>query len=154
VFADKGVALDHRPHPTPVAVQADPDRLREILDNLLGNALRHTPPAGTVTVTTTTRPHEVDVTVADTGEGIAAEHLNHLFDRFYRADPARSRHGGGSGIGLTIARALAQAHSGSLHAASNGVGRGAVFTLTLPRTHQHDVLHHPDHPDAGKGGTG
>jgi two-component system sensor histidine kinase BaeS len=132
VFADKGVALAHRPHSTPVAVQADPDRLREILENLLGNALRHTPPGGTVTVTTSRRPHEVDVTVADTGEGIAAEHLNHLFDRFYRADPARSRHGGGSGIGLTIARALAQAHGGSLHAASDGVGRGAVFTLTLP----------------------
>jgi two-component system, OmpR family, sensor histidine kinase BaeS len=132
-FADKGVTLERHPHSTPVAVSADPDRLREILDNLLGNALRHTPPAGTVTVTTTTRPHEVDVSVADTGEGIAAEHMNHLFDRFYRADPARSRHGGGSGIGLTIARALAQAHDGSLHAASDGVGRGAVFTLTLPR---------------------
>jgi signal transduction histidine kinase len=138
-FADKGVTLDYRPHPTPVAVQADPDRLREILDNLLGNALRHTPPGGSVTVTTGTRPHEVDVSVADTGEGIAAEHLNHVFDRFYRADPARRRHSGGSGIGLTIARALAQAHGGGLHAVSDGVGRGAVFTLTLPKTPQHDV---------------
>ena len=138
-FADKGVILEHRPHPTPVAVQADPDRLREILDNLLGNALRHTPPTGAVTVTTTTRPHEVDVSVTDTGEGIAAEHLNHLFDRFYRADPARSRHGGGSGIGLTIARALAQAHGGNLRASSDGVGRGAVLTLTLPRPHPRDL---------------
>ena len=142
-FADKGVTLEYRPHPTPVAVQADPDRLREILDNLLGNALRHTPPAGSVTVTTGIRPHEVDVSVADTGEGIAAEHLNHVFDRFYRADPARRRHSGGSGIGLTIAGALAQAHGGSLRAVSDGVGRGAVFTLTLPKTHQHDVLHQP-----------
>lgn len=139
VFADKGVALAHRPDATPVTVQADPDRLREILDNLLGNALRYTPTGGTVTITTANRPHEVDVTVADTGEGIAAEHLDHLFDRFYRADPARGRHGGGSGIGLTIARALAQAHGGSLHAASDGVGRGAVFTLTLPRVRQHDT---------------
>jgi signal transduction histidine kinase len=132
VFADRGVALEHHRHPGPVTVRADPDRLREILDNLLGNALRHTPPGGTVSVTTTSRPDEVDVTVADTGEGIAAEHLSHLFDRFYRADPARSRHGGGSGIGLTIARALAQAHDGSLHAASDGLGHGAAFTLTLP----------------------
>ena len=154
MFADKGVTLDHRRHPTPVAVWADPDRLREILDNLLGNALRHTPPGGTVTVTTTTRrPHDVDVTVADTGEGIAAEHLNHLFDRFYRADPARSRHGGGSGIGLTIARALAQAHDGSLHAASNGIGSGATFTLTLPRTEQHDMFR-LNRTDAGNGRTG
>lgn len=144
VFADKGVALDHRRDPAPVAVRADPDRLREIIDNLLGNALRHTPAGGTVTVTTAGRPREVDVTVADTGEGIAAEHLNHLFDRFYRVDPARGRHGGGSGIGLTIARALAQAHGGSLHAASDGVGRGAVFTLTLPRAH----------PDTGSGRAG
>ncbi len=133
-FADKGVRLRHRRSPTPARVEADPDRLREILDNLLSNALRHTPPPGAVTVSTTSRRAAVEVAVSDTGEGIAAEHLPHVFDRFYRADPARSRDTGGTGIGLTIARALAQAHRGDLHAASDGIGRGATLTLTLPTT--------------------
>lgn len=131
-FAGKGVLLEHRPSPIHATVRADPDRLREILDNLLGNALRHTPPGGVVTITTVTRAGEVQVAVADTGAGIAAAHVPHVFDRFYRADPARSRATGGSGIGLTIARALAQAHGGDLRVASDGLGRGATFTLALP----------------------
>ncbi len=131
-FQGKGVVLRHRPAAAPGRVSADPDRLREILDNLLSNALRHTPAGGTVTVTTTADRARITVTVADTGVGIAAEHLPHLYERFYRADPARSQSTGGSGIGLTIARALAHAHGGDLHAASDGPGRGATFTLTLP----------------------
>ncbi len=132
-FADKTVTLDHRPSPTPAQATADPDRLREILDNLLHNALRHTPAGGTVTVTTRARANELQITVSDTGDGIAPEHLPHVFDRFYRADPARSRTTGGSGIGLTIARALARAHHGDLTATSDRNGQGATFTLTLPR---------------------
>ncbi len=131
-YAEKGVVLHFRPNPVPAAVRGDPDRLREIFDNLLSNALRHTPTAGDVTISTTVRPDEVEVRVVDTGEGIAGEYLPHLFDRFYRVDPARSRRTGGSGIGLTIARAFAQAHGGSLSAASDGAGRGATFVLTLP----------------------
>ncbi len=135
-FAEKGVRLAHRHDRTAVRAVADPDRVREILDNLLGNALRHTPPGGAVTVTTTAaEPDSVEVSVCDTGEGIAAEHLPYLFDRFYRVDPARSRDTGGSGIGLTIARALARAHGGDLRATSAGSGAGAAFTLTLPTTH-------------------
>ncbi len=72
--------------------------------------------------------------MADTGAGIVGEHLPHLFERFYRADPARDRAHGGSGIGLAIVRAVAAAHGGDLHAASDGPDRGAVFTLTLPAT--------------------
>ena len=132
-FTDKAIDLQHRPSPTPAHATADPDRIREILDNLLANALRHTPAGGTVTVTTLTRARNLEVTVSDAGDGIAAEHLPQVFDRFYRADPARSRATGGSGIGLTIARALARAHHGDLTAASDGKGRGATFTLTLPR---------------------
>ncbi len=131
-FADKGVALEQVAAADPARVSADPDRLREILDNLLDNALRHTPPGGSVTVTVTTRPSAIAVAVTDTGNGVAAEHLPHVFDRFYRADPARARGTGGSGIGLTIARALARAHDGDLVAASDGSGHGATFTLTLP----------------------
>ncbi len=132
-YADKTVTLRHHRAKAPAEVEADPDRLREVLDNLLANALRHTPPGGTVTVTTTTGPNNVGVVVADTGEGIAAEHLPHLFDRFYRADPARSRAHGGSGIGLTIARALIEAHGGTITADSAGPGAGARFTITLPQ---------------------
>jgi signal transduction histidine kinase len=131
-FADKGVALRRRHAPDPAWVKADPDRLREIFDNLLSNALRHTPTGGQVTVTTLVRGTSVESTVADTGEGVAAEHLPYLFDRFYRADPTRSRATGGAGIGLAIARALAHAHGGELRATSDGAGTGATFTLVLP----------------------
>lgn len=132
-YAAAAVRLAHRRAATPLRVPADADRLREIFDNLLSNALRHTPPGGTVTVATRAHGTGVEVEVADSGEGIAAEHLPHLFDRFYRVEPARDRTSGGSGIGLTIARALARAHGGDLRAASEGQGRGASFTLTLPR---------------------
>ncbi len=131
-FAAKAITLHQRRGPTPARVTGDPDRLREILDNLLSNALRHTPAGGQVTITSNTGANSVEVTVTDTGEGIPAEHLPHLFDRFYRIDPARSRTTGGSGIGLTIARAIARTHRGDLRAASEGTGRGATFTLHLP----------------------
>lgn len=97
-------------------------------DEAVHNALRQTPTARTVTVTIGRRNSDVEVAVADTGEGIPAMHLAHVFDRFYRADPARSRIDGGSGIGLTIAYALAHAHGGSLRPASDGPGTGATFT--------------------------
>jgi two-component system sensor histidine kinase BaeS len=144
-FTGKGVALERLASSPPAAVQADPDRLREIMDNLLGNALRHTPAGGAVTITIRARSGEVHIAVADTGDGIAAAHLPHVFDRFYRVDPARSRATGGSGIGLTIARALAQAHGGDLRAASDGIGHGATFTLILPSADStsNGSAHHP-----------
>ncbi|MGX7730232.1 sensor histidine kinase [Rhodococcus sp. 2H158] len=130
-YAAKGVALvEDVEHPA--AVTVDPDRIGQVLGNLLDNALRHTPAGGTVTVATTTVDGEAGITVTDTGDGIAAEHLSHLFDRFYRADPARRRQEGGSGIGLTIARALVEAHGGTLTASSGGAGTGARFTVHLP----------------------
>nr|WP_206025607.1 HAMP domain-containing sensor histidine kinase [Rhodococcus sp. 14C212] len=129
-YATKGVVLvEDVEHPT--AVTVDPDRIGQVLGNLLDNALRYTPVGGTVTVAATCVDGGAEITVTDTGDGIAAEHLSHLFDRFYRADPAR-RQEGGSGIGLTIARALVEAHGGTLTAASPGVGAGARFTVHLP----------------------
>jgi two-component system, OmpR family, sensor histidine kinase BaeS len=113
-------------------VRGGADRLGQVLANLLRNALEHTPPGGTVTVTGRTADGRVCVEVVDTGAGIAAEHLPHLFDRFYRADPSR-HHTGGSGIGLTISRAIARGHGGELTVASDGPGHGATFTLHLPR---------------------
>ena len=111
----------------------DPDRIGQVLSNLLDNALRHTDPLGTVILTCRRRDRWVELIVADDGEGISAENLDHVFERFYRADSARDRNHGGSGIGLAIAKALVEAHGGRLSAASEGPGRGAVFTVRLTR---------------------
>ncbi len=131
-YAAKGVhLLADLPADLP-AVQGDPDRLGQVLGNLLDNALRHTPAGGTVTLRARTHLHELDLTVSDTGEGIPAEHLPHVFERFYRVDAARDRTSGGSGIGLAISKAITQAHGGRITAVSDGPGRGASFTIRLP----------------------
>ena len=114
------------------AILVDPDRIGQILSNLIDNALRHTPVGGVVTVSCRREGEDVEYRVTDTGGGIAPEHLPHLFDRFYRVDAARDRRHGGSGIGLSIARALAEAHGGRVTAASPGPGRGASFSVRLP----------------------
>ena len=113
----------------------DAERMGQVLCNLLDNALRHTPPGGTVTISATTSPASggVVLSVADTGDGIPAEHLTHVFERFYRVDTARDRAHGGSGIGLAIAKALVQAHGGQLTAASPGSGQGSIFRILLPK---------------------
>jgi signal transduction histidine kinase len=112
----------------------DPERIGQVLGNLLDNALRHTPSGGTVTISAATsrRSGGVALSVADSGEGIPAEHLAHVFERFYRVDTARDRAHGGSGIGLAIAKAFAEAHGGQLSAASAGTGHGSTFRILLP----------------------
>jgi two-component system sensor histidine kinase BaeS len=112
----------------------DPERIGQVLGNLLDNALRHTPAAGTVTVSAAiSRTGGVELSVADTGDGIPAEHLMHVFERFYRVDTARDRTHGGSGIGLAIAKALVEAHGGQLTVTSRGTGQGSTFLMLLPR---------------------
>ncbi|GAA2828415.1 sensor histidine kinase [Crossiella cryophila] len=111
---------------------ADPVRLRQALGNLVANAVRHTPAGGRVTVTAHAEPEAVLFQVADTGSGISPEHLPQVFDRFWRAEKSRSRQSGGSGLGLAIVRQLAQAHGGTVTAASEP-GAGSTFTLRLPR---------------------
>lgn len=114
-------------------VLVDPQRIAQVLGNLLDNALRHTPPGGTVSLRLRQPdPGWVELDVSDTGEGIAPEHLPHVFERFYRADPSRGRSRGGSGIGLTISRALVEAHGGGLSVTSAGPGHGSTFTVRLP----------------------
>lgn len=110
----------------------DRDRIAQVLDNLIVNAIRHTPPGGQVVLFTTQTDSHVRLSVRDSGEGISAEHLPHLFERFPRADTARDRDHGGAGIGLAIARALSEAQGGAVAAASDGPGRGSTFTVTLP----------------------
>jgi len=105
--------------------------VHQVLYNLLDNAARFTPAGGRVSVEAHRVNGVCEVSVADTGAGIAAEHLPRLFERFYRADAARSRGVGGTGIGLAIARSVVEAHGGRIRAESE-VGKGSVFTFELP----------------------
>ncbi len=131
-FEEKDVALNlNMPDRLP-PVWADEDRLSQVLLNLIGNALQYTPPSGVVTITSRVDTTQLVVTVTDTGLGIAPEHLPHLFTRFYRVDKSRSRAGGGSGIGLTIAKHLVEAHGGTIRAESEGEGNGSKFGFSLP----------------------
>jgi signal transduction histidine kinase len=131
-YEDKGVVLEIQAD-TEVSVLADPSRMGQVLGNLLDNALRHTPPGGTVTITWGAFEDLVELEVTDTGEGIEPQHLGHIFDRFYRADPSRSRTHGGSGIGLTITKTFVEAQGGTITAFSAGPGRGARLVVALPR---------------------
>ena len=131
-FASKGVALETDIRTDLLTVDVDRERIAEVLANLLTNALRHTPPGGTVGTSVSQRADRIELVVADDGEGIAAEHLGRVFERFYRIDPARARASGGTGIGLAIVRAIVEAHGGAVQASSEGAGHGATFTVRLP----------------------
>ncbi len=126
-----GVALSGDPASGQIGL-LDPERIRQILNNLITNAIRHTPPQGSVSVSAAQTRDTTVITVKDSGEGIPAHHLPHIFDRFYRADHSRSRSTGGSGLGLAISRELAHAHNGSLTASSTP-GVGSTLTLRIPR---------------------
>lgn len=130
-YAAAGVTLVvDAPHLPDLPV--DLDRLGQVFANLLDNALRHTPTGGTVRLSAAPTPSGVRFVVADNGEGIDQAHLPHLFERFYRVDAARDRAHGGSGIGLSITRALVHAHGGTVTAHSAGAGHGAEFLIELP----------------------
>jgi signal transduction histidine kinase len=131
----KRIALDLDLSPDLPTVLADEDRAIQVLTNLTGNALQYTPEGGKVTISAKRIDNEIQFTVRDTGIGIPPDHLDHIFDRFYRVDKSRSRQaGGGSGIGLTIARALVEAHGGRIWVESEGNGQGSTFIFALPST--------------------
>lgn len=115
----------------PVAL-IDSGRIKQVLNNLVTNAIRHTPPGGEVTISSDHYDAQIRIDVRDTGQGIAADHLPYIFERFYRANEARDRSSGGSGLGLAIARAIVEAHGGSIQAASRGIGQGSTFTVLIP----------------------
>lgn len=129
-FEEKGVQLQVTDAALP-HIRADEERTVQVLTNLLSNALRHTPAGGQVTVTAEQAGGFVLFSVVDSGAGIPAEHLPRIFERFYRADPARSRIEGGSGVGLTIAKGLVEAMGGEMWATSS-LGQGSAFSFTLP----------------------
>ena len=127
-------SLNIEVHPgPPVVLQGDEDLLLQLLLNLLDNAIKYTRPGGAVTVGWSVGAGQVELWVRDTGIGIAEEHVERIFDRFYRVDRARSRTGGGAGLGLSICRWIVEAHGGYITVRSEP-GQGAVFTVRLPLT--------------------
>jgi signal transduction histidine kinase len=135
VFCPRAEARDVSLHvdvpPDLPLVQADPHRVRQVLRNLLDNALDYTPPGGQVTLAAQQDGAWVNIQVRDTGPGIAPEHLPYVFERFYRADPSRTRATGGAGLGLAIVKQLVEAHGGRVWAEST-LGAGTTFGFTLP----------------------
>ena len=131
-FAEKGLELVITPATGLPDVIADSDRAVQVLTNLLTNALRYTPAPGRVEASVARQGSMLAFQVRDTGVGIAPEQLSRIFERFYRVEKSRSRALGGSGIGLTISRALVEAMGGSIRAESAGPGKGSAFTFTLP----------------------
>ncbi len=121
-----------------VCVLGDSDRLKQVVLNLVDNALNYTPEGGRVTMSLTHEMGEARLTVVDTGIGIAPEDLPHIFDRFYRADKARTRRAGGSGLGLSIVQSIVAAHRGRVEVQSQ-VGQGSTFTVILPALHSQAI---------------
>jgi len=128
----KSITLQSRLPADLPPIQADEDRVTQVLVNLVANAIQYTPEHGKVTISAARLADEVHISVADSGIGIPPEHLANLFTRFYRVDKSRARNaGGGSGIGLTIAKHLVEAHGGRIWAESKGDGQGSTFTFSL-----------------------
>ena len=135
--ATPGAPIVVRLESEPATVMGDEARIEQVLRNLLSNARTHTPATGSIAVVVATREDgAVEIRVQDTGVGIAAEHLGHVFDRFYRADESRSRATGGAGLGLAIARQLVTAHRGDIRVDSPGPGHGTTFIVSLPAAAQ------------------
>jgi PAS domain S-box-containing protein len=160
----KGVQLDVAVAATGRAVNGDPNRLQQVFWNLLTNAVKFTPKEGHVSVALTNEHSSLQVSVSDTGEGIDASFLPHVFERFRQADPTTTRRHGGLGLGLSIVKQLVELHGGRITAESAGVGRGSQFRVTLPvmavsarLPHADDTPAHserPTLPEVGDPGTG
>jgi heavy metal sensor kinase len=118
----------------PITVKGDAERLRQLIWNLVENAVRYTPAGGTINIALRRHGPVAELTVSDTGIGIPPEHLAHIFERFYRVDTSRSRELGGTGLGLSIVRQIAEAHGGQVRVRST-VGEGSTFTVALPVSH-------------------
>jgi signal transduction histidine kinase len=131
----QGVTLEGSAEAGIDPVAMDPQQIGRVLSNLVGNAIRHTPTGGTVRLRAKSGEGAVQVEIKDTGEGISAEDLPHIFERFYRGEKSRSRATGGAGLGLAIAKGIVEAHGGQIEVESSP-GRGTRFCLTLPRGRQ------------------
>jgi signal transduction histidine kinase len=127
----KGIELLFEKEPSVEMIFADEGRIIQVLSNLITNAIRHTPEGGNVTIKGYQHNQDISIEVADTGEGISAQDLDLVFDRFYRGDTSRLSTSGESGLGLSIAKAIVEAHGGTIDVKSK-VGEGTTFTVTLP----------------------
>ena len=128
---DKGIELSVDLPEAPARTFIDSDRMRQVIHNLVENAIRYTNPGGRIDVRLSSLPGEVRIEVGDTGIGIPEEHLPFIFERFFRTDRARHAHPGGSGLGLSIVKWIVEAHKGSVQVTSR-VGEGTTFRVTLP----------------------
>jgi two-component system, OmpR family, phosphate regulon sensor histidine kinase PhoR len=137
-FAEKKLSVDVAVSPSLPVIQADPTRLQEILYNLLDNAVKYSHPGGKIRLEATHRDHAVEINVTDTGIGIPEADLPRIFERFYRADKARSRELGGTGLGLSIVKHIAQMHGGVVNAESTA-GRGTTIRVSLPIKEQRNT---------------
>ena len=122
--------LPSQPQQEDLSIRGDVYRLSQLLGNLIDNAIKYTPDGGTITLSLFRDGDWARMEVADTGIGIAPEHLSHVFDRFYRVDKARTRGRGGSGLGLAIVRGIAEQHGGKVTVTSDS-GKGSTFTVWL-----------------------
>jgi two-component system sensor histidine kinase BaeS len=129
---EKGVSLTDDVPPLPETT-VDPFRIRQVLFNLLSNALRHTPHGGKIIISGESSAGMVVLSVQDNGEGLEPEQISAVFDRFYRADKSRNRETGGTGLGLAIIKAIVEAHGGKVEAHSAGSGQGSTFIVRLPQ---------------------
>jgi len=139
----KGLQLEADLQPCPELLSLDPTRMSQVFANLLSNAIKFTPSGGSITVRLIDAPTQVQIQVSDTGQGILAERLPHIFERFWQADSSNTRQTGGLGLGLFLVKSIVEAHGGTVAANSPGVGQGATFTITLPK-----VISEPTQPAA------
>jgi signal transduction histidine kinase len=129
--AEKQIQMEYESTP-PLEGSVDSIRIRQVLFNLIGNAIRHTPQDGRIIIQAKRDAMGIKVSIQDSGDGLTQEELASVFDRFYRADRSRSRETGGTGLGLSIAKAIVEAHGGKIRAESDGVGKGCAFSFMIP----------------------
>jgi two-component system phosphate regulon sensor histidine kinase PhoR len=135
----KDITLTAECDPDTPEFEADAFRVEQVMNNLVENALKYTEPGGSVCVRGSASPFGIEIRVSDTGIGITPQDLPHIFERFYRADKARSREQGGTGLGLSIVKHIAQMHAGSVHAESTyGKGTSIIFRLPLKQAYEGD----------------
>jgi signal transduction histidine kinase len=127
----KKVDLQHKSEPGLPEIDVDQERMVQVLGNLISNALRHTPEGGQITLAASRTPDAVLLSVADSGEGMPAEIVPKVFDRFYRGESSRLRQNGETGLGLAIAKSIIETHGGSITVDSE-IGKGTTFTISLP----------------------